>query len=60
MVIKNGGVKLDIFDSYLSMAYAKYGFIPVTKVKFNREFAPDNWNYGRWDGVLTSKKSILI
>ena len=27
--------------------YCKYGFIPVCKDKFNRDFAPDNWNYDR-------------
>ena len=48
VAIKNGGNKLDNYDSdKLSSMYELYGFNPVSKTKFNCEFAPDDWNYDR-------------
>lgn len=45
--LRNGGTKLDCYAGYLPHQYAKYGFVPVSKVKFNEEYAPSNWNYKR-------------
>lgn len=52
--IYNGGCKLDCFaitinnrQGGLAKMYCKYGFIPVVKDHFNRDFAPDGWNYER-------------
>lgn len=45
--IENGGKKLDCFDGFLPKNYMKHGFIPVCKVPFNDEFAPDGWNFER-------------
>lgn len=46
-VIENGGKKLDFFDGFLPKNYMKHGFIPVCKIPFNDEFAPDGWNFER-------------
>lgn len=52
--IANGGCKLDCFaitkdgaNGGLAEMYSQYGFIPIVKDHFNRDFAPDNWNYER-------------
>jgi hypothetical protein len=45
--LENGGKKLDCYDGFLTKLYMKFGFIPVARVKFNREYAPDAWNYER-------------
>lgn len=45
--IENGGKKLDCFDGFLPKNYMKHGFIPVCKVPFNDEFAPEDWNFER-------------
>lgn len=51
--ISNGGYKLDCFAIMsdkrggLAELYCRYGFIPVVKDHFNREFAPENWDYER-------------
>lgn len=45
--IANGGNKLDCFNGYLARQYERYGFIPVARVPFNREYAPEGWNYER-------------
>lgn len=48
VAIENGGRKLDNYNSpKLSSLYELYGFNPVSKVKFNSKFAPDDWNYER-------------
>lgn len=48
IAIQNGGKKLDNYNSQkLSALYELYGFNPVSKVKFNSQFAPDDWNYER-------------
>lgn len=48
LAIDQGGKKLDNFNSAkLSAMYELYGFNPVSKVKFNSQFAPDDWNYER-------------
>lgn len=47
VALQNGGKKLDCFDGYLAKQYSKYGFIAESKIKFNREFAPEGWNYER-------------
>lgn len=48
VAIKHGGNKLDNYDSdKLSTMYELYGFNPVSRVKFNSKFAPDDWNYER-------------
>lgn len=45
--IAAGGKTLDCFDGFLPRMYAQYGFIPVVKLKFDREYAPEGWNYER-------------
>lgn len=46
--IHHGGRKLDNFNSFkLSSMYELYGFNPISKTKFNSQFAPDDWNYCR-------------
>lgn len=42
-----GGNKLDCFDGVLSLIYSGVGFIPVARVRFDREYAPVNWNFER-------------
>lgn len=49
-----GGNKLDCFDGMLTVIYSKFGFIPVARVKFNPEFAPENWkdSFGQPDIIF--------
>ena len=46
--IETGGIKLDCFGSSgLKLLYSFRGFIPISKVKFEKKFAPKDWNYER-------------
>jgi hypothetical protein len=42
--IKEGAVSLDHYDTVLTNYYAKFGFKPVAKVKWNNDFAPEGWS----------------
>ena len=39
-----GGKKLDAFNTYLPDIYETVGFRPVSRLKWNDAFAPDNWD----------------
>ena len=45
--LAHGGDRLDCFDGFLPNMYAGHGMIPVSKVKFSREYAPEGWNFER-------------
>lgn len=47
--INNGGTKLDCYGQGLVTLYNKHGFVPVAKVKWNPEYAPEGWSYGPKD-----------
>ena len=49
-----GGNKLDCYNGFLQNLYASFGFIPVARVIFCREYAPDNWRdkFGEPDVVF--------
>ncbi len=40
-----GGRRLDCFDTVLPKFYADAGFVPVARLKWNDEYAPDGWDY---------------
>lgn len=50
VALANGGKRLDCFDGFLPKLYARYGFVPVAKMKFDKEFAPEDWNHEK-DGA---------
>ena len=41
--LENGGKKLDCYGPGLVDLYSRYGFIPVSRVTFNPEYANDGW-----------------
>lgn len=58
-LIKMGGIKLDNFDGYLTKIYTKAGFKIVSKVKFNVEYAPDEWKDAKERGVDLGTPDVL-
>jgi DNA polymerase III epsilon subunit-like protein len=42
--VEQGGTKLDAFDTVLPKIYAQAGFRPVSRVRWNDEFAPEDWD----------------
>jgi GNAT superfamily N-acetyltransferase len=51
--VAQGGRRLDCFDTVLPHVYARAGFVPVARLKWNDDYAPDGWDYptyGRFNG----------
>lgn len=44
LAVQNGGTKLDAFDTVLPILYAKAGFTPVSRLKWDDSQAPAGWN----------------
>ncbi len=42
---RNGGVKLDHFDGFLTGFYERFGFKVVSHEPFNDDYAPQGWKY---------------
>jgi hypothetical protein len=47
--IESGGRTLDAFDPYLPKLYRQFGFRETSRMKFDRDFAPEGWNYAQDD-----------
>ena len=45
--LTEGGCYGDCFNGFLPTKYSQFGFEPVAKLKFNKEYAPEDWNYER-------------
>jgi len=45
LAVQEGGRRLDAFNTFLPRIYAKKGFRSVARLPFNREFAPEGWDY---------------
>ena len=47
--VENGARRLDCFDikGFLPRLYGRHGFQSVARVRWNDEYAPDDWDYGR-------------
>ncbi len=45
--VQLGGNRLDCFNRGLPSTYAKFGFLPVARVRFEVQYAPQDWNYAR-------------
>lgn len=43
--INAGGRRLDCFDTALPEIYARSGFVPVARLKWNDDYAPEGWDY---------------
>ena len=46
--IKNGGDNLNCFDGFLAEFYKSEGFIETHRIKFDKLYAPKNWNYKKY------------
>jgi hypothetical protein len=45
--IEHGGKTLDCYDGFLPSYYHQFGFQEDQRMKFNRDFAPKNWDYAK-------------
>ena len=45
VAVQQGGRRLDCYDTALPRIYSEAGFVPVARLKWNDDYAPDDWNY---------------
>tara|TARA_R110000744_G_scaffold98093_1_gene189506 strand:+ start:13586 stop:19444 length:5859 start_codon:yes stop_codon:yes gene_type:complete len=55
---KYGGTHAESYATYLEPLYAKLGWKPVARIKFNVEYAPKGWNAK--DSVLRGKPDVVF
>lgn len=46
--VKAGGKTLDCYDDTLPTLYGNFGFEETNRMKFNREYAPEGWDYDKY------------
>lgn len=55
-----GGRRLDCFDTVLPAIYAKSGFVPVARLKWNDDYAPDGWNYTLYQRYSGGRPDVVF
>ena len=57
--ISAGGRRLDAFDTELPHIYARNGFAVSGRMKWNDEYAPEGWDYKRFEDLNGGRPDVL-
>lgn len=55
-----GGRRLDCFDTVLPKLYAQAGFVPVARLKWNDDYAPDGWDYDTFRNFNDGRPDVVF
>ncbi|MGH3890742.1 MAG: hypothetical protein ACRDTW_04130 [Rhodococcus qingshengii] len=55
-----GGHRLDCFDTVLPKLYADAGFVPVARLAWNNDYAPDGWDYQQFDTFNGGRPDVVF
>ncbi|WP_233365469.1 hypothetical protein [Rhodococcus globerulus] len=55
-----GGHRLDCFDTVLPDMYADAGFVPVARLAWNDDYAPDGWDYQLFDTFNGGRPDVVF
>lgn len=55
-----GGRRLDCFDTVLPAIYAKSGFVPVARLKWDDDYAPDGWDYNTYAAFNGGRPDVVF
>lgn len=58
--VAEGGNRLDAFDTYLPHIYARDGFVPVARLPFDDEYAPDGWDYEAYADYNKGRPDVVF
>ncbi|MFJ7621392.1 hypothetical protein ACIQYZ_21570 [Rhodococcus erythropolis] len=58
--VQQGGRRLDCFDTVLPAIYAKSGFVAVARLKWNDDYAPDDWNYTTYSAFNGGRPDVVF
>ncbi len=55
-----GGRRLDCFDTVLPDLYADAGFVPVARLKWNDDYAPNGWDYDTFRAYNNGRPDVVF
>ncbi|WP_254072952.1 hypothetical protein [Rhodococcus rhodochrous] len=55
-----GGRRLDCFDTVLPDLYADAGFVPVARLKWNDDYAPEGWDYDTFRAYNNGRPDVVF
>ncbi len=55
-----GGRRLDCFDTVLPNIYADAGFVPVARLAWNDDYAPDGWDYDTYSRYNNGRPDVVF
>jgi hypothetical protein len=55
-----GGHRLDCFDTVLPDMYADAGFVPVARLAWNDDYAPEGWDYQLFDTFNGGRPDVVF
>jgi len=55
-----GGRRLDCFDTVLPKLYADAGFVPVARLRWNDDYAPDGWDYDTFRSFSNGRPDVVF
>lgn len=58
--VANGGRRLDCFDTALPRLYAREGFTPVARVRWDDEYAPPGWDYDTYSEYNGGRPDVVF
>lgn len=58
--VAQGGRRLDCYDTVLPAIYARAGFVPVARVTWNDDYAPDGWDYGTYAAFNNGRPDVVL
>lgn len=58
--VAQGGRRLDCFDTVLPKIYAAEGFVPVARVPWNDDYAPEGWDYATFQKHNAGRPDVVL
>lgn len=60
VAVKQGGRLLDCFDTALPRIHAEAGSVPVARLKWNDDYAPDGWDYPLYQRYNAGRPDVVF
>lgn len=57
---RNGGRRMDVYDTYLPRIYAREGFRCVAKIPWSDEYAPEGWDYAKMGEYNNGRPDVVF
>lgn len=58
--VAEGGRRLDCYDTVLPELYAEAGFVPVARMKWDDQWAPDDWDHATYSRYNNGRPDVVF